>query len=286
MLLKRQGNISAQGPLPVDLVDNVGQSAPIAADTSPLFYFNAGVPTADAGQAAGTVVVSTLTFKKIGNFLGDGVGILKDSSLVINVGTAFTEEVFYPWDSVEGIDTEDLESQAIKATSKLEDGQYCVDYMKGRIYGKKADATTSLDWNYNVIVQAQPSSGPTSNVNINEFGGAPVSLGQTTMAGSIPVVISSDQSAINVIFGASTSILNGTGTITATGVAQQIIIASTPSKSVLIQNDSANDMEFGNSAGQNYKVRPTEAISYQIDDVNKVYVKGTIGGAFNFNGDL
>ena len=40
-----------------------------------------------------------------------------------------------------------------------------------------------------------------SNINLAQVGGASISLGQTTMANSIPVTFASNQSALNVVFG-------------------------------------------------------------------------------------
>lgn len=46
---------------------------------------------------------------------------------------------------------------------------------------------------------SQSGSGPSADVNIAAVGGSPFTLGQGTMAHSLPVVIASDQSPINVV---------------------------------------------------------------------------------------
>jgi hypothetical protein len=52
-------------------------------------------------------------------------------------------------------------------------------------------------------INVNTTGGGGGNVNLTEVGGAPVALGQTVMAGSIPVVIASDQSPIPVVISAS-----------------------------------------------------------------------------------
>ncbi len=46
-------------------------------------------------------------------------------------------------------------------------------------------------------------SGPGSDVNLEEVGGVAISLGQKTMAASLPVVIASNQSAVPILSGFS-----------------------------------------------------------------------------------
>lgn len=48
-----------------------------------------------------------------------------------------------------------------------------------------------------------PAAGSTTNVNLTEVGGAVISEGQKTMANSLPVVISSDQSPVHTIVDSS-----------------------------------------------------------------------------------
>jgi len=284
MLLKRQTNVSAQTPLAVSLDNNIGQSVPITGEVVSFFFFSGGVPVADAGQPAGTIVVGTLAYKGVGSFLGDTVGTDKDSSIVITAGTAFTSEYWFPFDEVESVDGESLAVQAQEATSNLQDGQFVVDYRKGRIYGKKADASTSITIDYNVVLQATPPGGVTQNVNIFEVGGAPFSLGQAAMAGSLPVAIASDQSTIPVAFGADSTIIDGSDTLTATATPQQVVVASTPCNGILIQNRGSNVMLVGNVTSQSIQLFPGSSVPYNVDDVNKVYIQGTIAETYAWGG--
>ncbi len=61
--------------------------------------------------------------------------------------------------------------------------------------GTDAQLKVNPDGSINVDVS---SGGGSSNVNLTEVGGTAISLGQKTSANSLPVVIASDQSPINV----------------------------------------------------------------------------------------
>jgi hypothetical protein len=63
-----------------------------------------------------------------------------------------------------------------------------------RVYGWKAPTNPSA------------GGGATSNVNISQFGGVSVTLGQKAMAASMPVVLPSDQSAIPVTPAANSAV--------------------------------------------------------------------------------
>ena len=112
-----------------------------------------------------------------------------DSSLVFGTGTQLIEEVACPKEY-----SKNWENPVQLAEKKLTNGQYFVDYMRGRIIGKKADATASETVTYNVLSSlASGGTTVTANVNIDKFGGTAVTLGQKTSSASIPVTIASDQ---------------------------------------------------------------------------------------------
>ena len=75
-----------------------------------------------------------------------------------------------------------------------------------------------------------------------------------------------------------TQVLNGQVTIAAPSVP---LAASTPIKSVTIENPSTNAVVYvGNdavTAANGYRLQPGATVSLDIDDLNKVYVTGTVG---------
>lgn len=124
------------------------------------------------------------------------------------------------------------------------------------------------------------SPGPgTGNVNILQVGGSNITLGQKTMANSLPVVIASDQSTINVNSTGSSTVTGNVGinglnafetsqTVVGTTAIQLTIPAGTSSVSIKVRTTTANDAVLvGNS----------NAVTNPID--------GTGNGYFLFNGD-
>jgi hypothetical protein len=87
------------------------------------------------------------------------------SSLAFGTGTTFTEEVGFPQEY-----TKDWRGQ-IEYASSLSNGQFFVDYQRGRLIGKRADTTASETVTY--MIEAQATATPAaaaSNVNIAKLG--------------------------------------------------------------------------------------------------------------------
>ena len=57
-------------PLPVDVVSDTAFVNDITGETVQLYYFATAVPTIDAGQAAGTVVVGKLAYSGVLDRMG------------------------------------------------------------------------------------------------------------------------------------------------------------------------------------------------------------------------
>jgi len=102
--------------------------------------------------------------------------------------------------------------------------------------------------------------GGTSNVNITEIGGAPISEGQKTMANSLPVVIASDQSPVAV-----------TGTVTAVNASVGLTGVTAPT--------SATEMGAVDASGnlQPLMVDPSGKLLVDISGT------ATISGTVNAN---
>ena len=94
----------------------------------------------------------------------------------------------------------------------------------------------SLDTSGNLRVTLSASSAE-QNVNLNQVGGAAISLGQKVSASSLPVVIASDQSAIPVTL-TSTTI---TGTVAVTQSTSPWVISGTVTANIGTTNGLALD---------------------------------------------
>lgn len=81
-----------------------------------------------------------------------------------------------------------------------------------------------------------------------------------------------------------TAVLNGQVTIAAPRV--PLVAVATAIKSVTIESPSTNDRVYvGNAtvvAGNGYCLQPGATVSMDIDDLNKVYVTGTVGNVVSY----
>ena len=68
--------------------------------------------------------------------------------------------------------------------------------------------------------------------------------------------------------------------------ASPLVAVATPVKSVTIENLSTNAVVWvgpaGVTAGTGYGLRPGATVSMDIDDLNKVYVIGTVGNVVSY----
>lgn len=179
MLLKNQRNISSQRGMPIDDVGATSAIETITGETVQLYYWNSGVRTVDAGQAAGVVVEGVLGYDNIKNSAGTMEGNKIDTSLAFTAG-ALTTEVEIDETILESLDDVSGADRAIALTNGLSNGQYVVDYTNGVIYGKKAStATTLANTTYKVKVGQVGTSGSavSSNVNLAKVAGNTTAVG-------------------------------------------------------------------------------------------------------------
>jgi len=195
-LITGQRGVSPQRGMPTDDKGASTQTVAVTGETVALKYYTAaGVETADAGQAAGVLVVGKILNDNIRNSLGSAQARYNDTSLTFT-STAATTEVQIP----AGFDEFDFNSAADRANAIKEavldtNGKYCVDYSSGVIYILKASTQTSLTSTAYTIGYNTTGGGTVvaSDVNIKEVGG-------NTVTTAIPVtfsatVLSTDDSA-------------------------------------------------------------------------------------------
>lgn len=147
-LLRNQYQVSAQTPMPVDPMDSSSLGSTYSEGTVQLYYYNAGVRTTDAGQAAGTVVDGVFTYRNILDSLGVAIACKDNTSLAFTC-LAMTEEVdpsAHPQllQIMEGNDTSTPSEKAAAIGAFLSNGQYVVDYRKSVVWVKKATTAASM----------------------------------------------------------------------------------------------------------------------------------------------
>lgn len=172
-LLERsqQDKVSQQTRFPVnDLSSNTIKT--ISGETVNLYYYNDTVLTADAGQAAGTIVVAKLNNGNIKTAIGDVIGHNEDTSFSWTTGTILTRRVDFPHLTAETFSRAPGREKATFITKNFSNGDYCIDHEYGIIYGKKATAGTSDTATYKVEMSLSGGGGGVaSNVNIEKIGG-------------------------------------------------------------------------------------------------------------------
>ena len=200
----QQREISEQRRLPVDGVAADALKT-ISGETLQFYYYNSGVLTIDAGQAAGVVVVGKFANRNIKNALGDVIGQFNDTSLAFTTGTVLTTLVRFPYLSAEVSDstTGTLKAQAI--TKDFANGEYCIDHRTGTIYGVKATTGVSDTITYKVEMAVSGGGGGiASDINVDEVGGTAVpTFGSTPV---VPSAIYDDEGNQITSFGSPSTI--------------------------------------------------------------------------------
>ena len=157
MLLDEQDNVSIKRGMPVFNTDNSFSLVSVTGETVPLYYFSGTTKTVDAGQSAGVAVYGKIEYAPIMNAIGSRIGNKGNTSLSFTC-TAFTTEVPFPQTKFQ---------QGLYGTSKEEldlivdgfaNGEYCIDYRTGMIYGKKATTVATMT----AVAYMRPSSSGSS----------------------------------------------------------------------------------------------------------------------------
>lgn len=151
-LMKAQANVSMQRGMPVESLETARLLTIVEPASVPLYYYNSGVLTADAGQLAGVKVVAQLSQRKICTALGNVVAHLTSGSSLSFTAGALTTEVFMDEEEFEKLDecspSEKLTRICASTNNNLgraiTNGEYVVDRRTGTIYGVKTTAATSL----------------------------------------------------------------------------------------------------------------------------------------------
>lgn len=180
-LLKWLRNVSPFRGMPVDEKGKSSSVVSQSGETVQFYYNNSGTLTADAGQAAGVVIMAKLTFNNVLNVFGDALGKKGDTSLTFT-STALTAEKGYgdapltagdfgiTPEFIEALDTCDWTTRMAAIGAKLASGSYFVDYARGTIYAKKASTQTTL------TATAYKYSSPVSSTGLSSSGANTYSL--------------------------------------------------------------------------------------------------------------
>lgn len=164
-LLQDQNNISKQQPMPTDDMSTSSSVQTVSGETVSLYYSNSGTRTLDAGQAAGTAVMGQLANKNILDANGGYIGTKLDTSISFT-GDCFDTEVAFPETPYKDHKDKSWAGKLTAVTENFANGEYCVDYRSGTVYGVKTTTTASLTSTSYKINQAQSgaSGGVSSSI--------------------------------------------------------------------------------------------------------------------------
>jgi len=166
--MREQSYASIQRGLPVDRTDE-SQKKVSYADTVAFKYYNAGSWDTDSGQAIASLIVGPLTYGSIANKFGDVVGNINDTSLSFTFA-ALDTEVAIDYSVLEQLEgTKKTTLQKVQAiTAGFANGEYCVDYTKGVIYGKKKTTASgaAVSISYKILSNASQVTLETGDIEI------------------------------------------------------------------------------------------------------------------------
>ena len=170
MLLKKQNFISPQTGQPVFVVSESSKHITESGETVALYYYSSGTYTADAGQAAGTAVIGQLSYSPILDSGGTKIATNNDKSLSFTCAALTTEKPF-PWQVFEEYQDATGTNLLTQITSGFANGEYCVDYLRGTVYGVKTTTASSM------TLVGYKRLASTSNVEIDHIDVGDIEIG-------------------------------------------------------------------------------------------------------------
>ncbi len=252
-MLRTQADISSQVPMPTDRVDDTSVSNAVAAETIVWSYLTAGAWAAAVGQAAGTVCTAKTTYTGILNSFATAVGSFNDTGFSFAAATRFDALVTVPEKVFSDMVFQSPTDQKATILAYLPtNGNYAIDHRRGQLWGK-AKAIVANDTGAYSYATTLSGGGAGDKVDIVKYGGTSTTLGQKTMAASMPVTIASDQPATPAASPLAASGVSAAGTVSATNGAggTQIVAASAKRVFTQCQNNGAVTVYFGTGTVDN-----------------------------------
>jgi len=217
---------------------------------------------------AGVMVECQFASFPIRNSLGGEIGGFGDTSIALT-STAFDTEVAY--------DTADAD---------LENGEFWIDYLSGKLRGKKKDASTSMTSDYKIAMFniSVDDIEVTASQNVEELGGNTIDLGAGTVdVGTQRMTLASDDPVVAGV-AIPTTLTSGNKTVTTSGTAEALG-TTLVAKSIYIRAKSGNtnDIFIGDSTvdattNKGIILAANDSINISIADRATVYVDVTTNG--------
>jgi len=289
MLLKNQDYISPQTGQPVFVVSDSAKRFTESGETVSLYYYDSGTYTADGGQAAGTAVMGQLAYSPVLDGGGTKIGTLNDRSLSFTCD-AFTTEKPFRWNVFEANKDASGTNLLAQLTDGYSNGDYCVDYLRGTIYGVKATATASMT----AVGYKRLSTASTIEVGDIEIGTvelknasddtrAKIGTGSSAAVGDNALIVAdpnvkAELETIDASLTTPSSIVGGSKVVATAGTAVTLGDSLT-TKSIYIRAKDSNtsDVYVGDSNvdrinSKQIILSANDAVTINIDNRASVYV--------------
>lgn len=282
-----QNNISNRLPMPVDVLADTAYLQDISGETLQLYYWNSNVITIDAGQAAGTMVIARFAYSGILDALGAMIGNSKDTSVTFTTGTVLTTEVACDYSAIEAADKATLEQIATTLTANMSNGEYCIDYRNGVLYGLKATTGVSDTVAYKVLTQTTGGgSSIAANVKITDGTDTADVLARTTGSEQpantddalVVYDVSGGAASVNSIYRATTN-GNGDGTVVYAS-ASTLTVSGAP---FTIQNEDLVYIREVDATGNTSSIWVNGASGVELE-ISSGTITKTGGSDFSANG--
>ena len=139
MLLNQQhqSDVSGLTPMPIDNIDDTSTVNIASAETVVWSYNNSGAWGVAGGQAAGTIVISKLSYTGVLNSNGSALGCYEDTSLSWGAATRVSSLIYIPEEAFSKMANMTVaEKVAYVATWLTTNGQYAIDHRRGEVWAK------------------------------------------------------------------------------------------------------------------------------------------------------
>lgn len=275
-LLREQSDISSQRAMPVENVDDSSKVISESAETVQLYYYNSGVLTSDAGQAAGVNVIGKLAYGPVLDGMGTKVANKGNTSLSFTC-LALTNERPLAWDRLEGA-LNATGTQLLDLVCKdFANGDYAIDYRTGTVYAKKATTATTMT----STTYKRPSSTSTVEVGDIEIGAVELKDGTSDARAKINAANTARVATDNVVL---VQPIDETGAIIKGGGASLAAQYLSPADFTVIYTSAStvtiSGLPYTLASGVNIvyvKVRNSST------NVTNTYVNGSAGYAFSYS---
>lgn len=228
MLLDKQKNVSAQFPMPVDLLDGSTRVTNVTGET--VSFIVASTNVASSGEVAGTVVYARLTNRGVTDLMKARIGYAGNSSFAFVTGTCLTTQRNIAFQRLEDAYAElsTLNEIALSVTEGFANGEFFLDHRSGIIFGVKATTANSDTAGYSYrssfsdIEVAVEQSSPTGIGHGNKTvttAGTDVALASSTTCKSVAIQAFSTNTGVIAVgaSGVDANVATGTGVALSAG---------------------------------------------------------------------